>query len=40
LINCMDALPREQKVAGAAEFLKPLAAATVRAIEPSTGGES
>jgi len=40
LINRMDVLPRDQKVAGAAEFLKPLAAATVRAISPTTGGES
>ncbi len=38
LINLMDSLPRDKKVAGAAEFLKPLAAATVRAI--STGGEN
>ena len=40
LINCIDALPREQKVEGAAAFLKPLAAATVRAISSSTGGET
>ena len=38
LINCIDALPYDRKVAGAAEFLKPLAAATVRALRP--GGES
>ena len=40
LINRMDALPPDQKVAGAAAFLKPLAAATYRAIRPTTGGES
>jgi tryptophan synthase alpha chain len=40
LINRMDSLPSDQKVAGAAEFLKPLAAATYRAISPATGGES
>jgi hypothetical protein len=36
----MDALPRDKKVAGAAAFLKPLAAATVRAISSSTGGDT
>lgn len=40
LINHLDALPRDEQPAGATEFMKPLAAATVRAISHSTGGES
>ena len=38
LINRLDALPYESKVDGAADFLKPLAAATFRGI--AAGGES
>jgi tryptophan synthase alpha chain len=39
LLNRLDELPLDQQTTGAAEFIKPLAAATTRAIEQTTGGD-